>query len=199
MRVLTEARVPVTAVEDYTGFPEMMNGRVKTLHPKIHGGLLALRDDDDHMAQARANDVEMIDLVVVNLYPFEQTIAEEGVILEEAVEQIDIGGPSMVRSASKNFRDVTIVTSPESYETVLAEMGFRDDLPLRRGDLGIPAQTVHRRGPVPHRHRAEIPQAPRAALRRKPASERRALSGPERRRAGRGGRGSTSRQSPLVQ
>jgi phosphoribosylaminoimidazolecarboxamide formyltransferase/IMP cyclohydrolase len=126
MRALMEARVPVTAVEDYTGFPEMMNGRVKTLHPKIHGGLLALRDNNDHMAQAKANGVEMIDLVVVNLYPFEQTVAEEGVVLEEAVEQIDIGGPSMVRSASKNFRDVTIVTSPERYETVLAEMREND-------------------------------------------------------------------------
>ena len=126
MRALTEARVPVTAVEDYTGFPEMMNGRVKTLHPKIHGGLLALRDNNDHMAQAQANDVEMIDLVVVNLYPFEQTVAAEGVSLKEAVEQIDIGGPSMVRSASKNFRDVTIVTNPDHYETVLAEMREND-------------------------------------------------------------------------
>ncbi len=126
MRALMEARVPVTAVEDYTGFPEMMNGRVKTLHPKIHGGLLALRDNNDHMAQAKANGVEMIDLVVVNLYPFEQTIAADGVSLEEAVEQIDIGGPSMVRSASKNFRDVTIVTNPERYETVLAEMREND-------------------------------------------------------------------------
>jgi len=99
-----------------------MDGRVKTLHPKVHGGLLALRDDPDHMAQAEANGVEMIDMVVVNLYPFEQTIAREGTTLEEAVEQIDIGGPSMVRSASKNFRDVTIVPGPEHYDTVLAEM-----------------------------------------------------------------------------
>jgi len=126
MKALAEAGVPVTAVEDHTGFPEMMNGRVKTLHPKIHGGLLALRDNADHMAQAEANDVAMIDMVVVNLYPFEQTIAKEGTTLEEAVEQIDIGGPSMVRSASKNFRDVTIVCNPDHYETVLAEMSAGD-------------------------------------------------------------------------
>jgi len=126
MRALAEAGVPVTAVEDYTGFPEMMDGRVKTLHPKIHGGLLALRDNAEHMAQAEAHGVEMIDMVVVNLYPFEATIAQEGTTLEEAVEQIDIGGPSMVRSASKNFRDVTIVTSPDDYERVLAEMREHD-------------------------------------------------------------------------
>ncbi|NLO04535.1 MAG: bifunctional phosphoribosylaminoimidazolecarboxamide formyltransferase/IMP cyclohydrolase [candidate division WS1 bacterium] len=122
MRALQEAGVPVTAVDEYTGFPEMMDGRVKTLHPKVHGGLLALRDNEQHMAQAKANDVQMIDMVVVNLYPFEQTIAQEGVTLEEAVEQIDIGGPSMVRSASKNFRHVTIVPGPEHYDRVLAEM-----------------------------------------------------------------------------
>jgi len=122
MRALQEAGVPVTAVEDYTGFPEMMDGRVKTLHPKIHGGLLALRDNPEHMAQAEQNGVEMIDMVVVNLYPFEETIAREGTTLEEAVEQIDIGGPSMVRSAAKNFRDVTIVPSPQYYDRVLEEM-----------------------------------------------------------------------------
>jgi phosphoribosylaminoimidazolecarboxamide formyltransferase/IMP cyclohydrolase len=116
MRALQDAGLPVTAVDEYTGFPEMMDGRVKTLHPKVHGGLLALRDNEQHMAQAEANDVRMIDMVVVNLYPFEQTIAKEGVSLEEAVEQIDIGGPSMVRSASKNFRDVTIVPDPQYYD-----------------------------------------------------------------------------------
>ena len=122
MRALLEAGVPVTPVEDYTGFPEMMDGRVKTLHPKVHGGLLALRGNDKHMAEADRYGVEMIDMVVVNLYPFEQTIAKEGTTLEEAVEQIDIGGPSMVRSAAKNFRDVTIVTSPEQYDRIIAEM-----------------------------------------------------------------------------
>jgi len=122
MRVIEEAGVPVKPVEQYTGFPEMMDGRVKTLHPKIHGGLLALRDNPEHMRQAEANGVAMIDLVVVNLYPFEETIAQEGTTLEEAVEQIDIGGPSMVRSAAKNFRDVTIVCNPDHYDEVLAEM-----------------------------------------------------------------------------
>jgi len=122
MRALKEAGIPVTAVDEYTGFPEMMDGRVKTLHPKIHGGLLALRDNAEHMAQAEANSVEMIDMVVVNLYPFEETIAQEGVALEEAVEQIDIGGPSMVRSASKNFRDVTIVPDPSFYGRVIEEL-----------------------------------------------------------------------------
>ncbi len=126
MRALKEAGVPVTAVDEYTGFPEMMDGRVKTLHPKIHGGLLALRDNEEHMAQAAANDVEMIDMVVVNLYPFEQTIAQDGVSLEEAVEQIDIGGPSMVRSASKNFGDVTIVPDPSFYDRVLEELRAND-------------------------------------------------------------------------
>lgn len=126
MRALQEAGVPVTAVDEYTGFPEMMDGRVKTLHPKIHGGLLALRDNPEHMAQAEAHGVEMIDMVVVNLYPFEATVAKEGTTLEEAVEQIDIGGPSMVRSAAKNFRHVTIVPGPEFYEQVLEEMRAHD-------------------------------------------------------------------------
>jgi len=126
MKVLQEAGVPVTPVEEYTGFPEMMDGRVKTLHPKIHGGLLALRDSPEHMRQAEANEVKMIDLVVVNLYPFEETVAREGTTLEEAVEQIDIGGPSMVRSAAKNFRDVTIICNPANYERVLAEMREND-------------------------------------------------------------------------
>ncbi len=126
MRRLEEAGVPVTAVDEYTGFPEMMDGRVKTLHPKIHGGLLALRDNEQHMAEAEKNGVQMIDMVVVNLYPFEETIAREGTTLEEAVEQIDIGGPSMVRSASKNFRDVTIVPDPCYYDQILAEMREND-------------------------------------------------------------------------
>ena len=104
MRALAEAGVPVTAVDAYTGFPEMMDGRVKTLHPKIHGGLLALRSSPTHMAQAAAHGVGMMDLVVCNLYPFQATVARPDVTLEEAVEQIDIGGPSMVRSAAAASR-----------------------------------------------------------------------------------------------
>ena len=119
---LREAGLPVTDVSEYTGFPEMMDGRVKTLHPKVHGGLLALRDDSEHMAAAEKHGITMIDLVVVNLYPFEATIAKPGVTLAEAVENIDIGGPSMLRSAAKNHRFVTVICNPQRYAQVLAEM-----------------------------------------------------------------------------
>ncbi|HYG80207.1 MAG TPA: bifunctional phosphoribosylaminoimidazolecarboxamide formyltransferase/IMP cyclohydrolase, partial [Pyrinomonadaceae bacterium] len=125
-RALREAGVGVTDVSDVTGFPEMMDGRVKTLHPRIHGGLLALRDNAEHAEAMRANGIEPIDMVVVNLYPFEETVAREGVTLAEAVEQIDIGGPSMVRSAAKNFRDVAVVMLPDFYERVLEEMRLND-------------------------------------------------------------------------
>lgn len=118
-KVLKEGGVNVIDVSDYTGFPEMMNGRVKTLHPKIHGGLLALRGNEQHMEEAKNNDVKMIDMVVVNLYPFEETIAKEGVTEEEAIENIDIGGPSMVRSAAKNFQSVIVLTDPQDYEEAL--------------------------------------------------------------------------------
>ncbi len=121
-RAIKEAGVEVRDVSDYTGFPEMMDGRVKTLHPKVHGGLLALRDNAEHMEQAEANGVEMIDMVVVNLYPFVETIAKEGVSEEEAIENIDIGGPSMIRSAAKNFKFVTVVTDPQDYEKVSGEI-----------------------------------------------------------------------------
>src|SRR5215212_11192499 len=112
---LREAGLEVRDVSDVTGFPEMLDGRVKTLHPRIHGGILAVRDNPEHARALAEHDLGPIDMVVVNLYPFEQTIACEGVTLEEAVEQIDIGGPSMVRSAAKNFNDVAVVTSPELY------------------------------------------------------------------------------------
>lgn len=114
--------IPVKDVSEYTGFPEMMNGRVKTLHPKIHAGLLALRDSGSHMEQAKAHNIEMIDMVVVNLYPFEKTVAKEGVTLQEAIENIDIGGPSMLRSAAKNHRSVAVVTSPAAYSHIIEEM-----------------------------------------------------------------------------
>jgi phosphoribosylaminoimidazolecarboxamide formyltransferase/IMP cyclohydrolase len=119
---LAAAGVPVRAIDDLTGFPEIMDGRVKTLHPKVHGGLLARRTSAEHMAQAEAHGIGMIDLVVVNLYAFEATVAREGVTLEEAVENIDIGGPSMLRSAAKNFESVAVVTDPADYDAVLAEM-----------------------------------------------------------------------------
>ncbi len=120
-KLLRENGVEVKDVSDYTGFPEMMDGRVKTLHPKIHGGLLALRGNAEHMKAAEENGIEMIDLVVVNLYPFEETIKKEGVTEAEAIEQIDIGGPSMLRSAAKNFQSVTVVTDPADYAAVAAE------------------------------------------------------------------------------
>src|SRR5919107_606524 len=121
-KALREAGLEVRDVSDVTGFPEMLDGRVKTLHPRIHGGILAVRDNLEHARALTEHDIAPIDLVVVNLYPFEQTIAREGVPLEEAVEQIDIGGPSMVRSAAKNFRDVTVVTSPDLYAFVSEEL-----------------------------------------------------------------------------
>lgn len=125
-RALAEAGVPVIEISAFTGSPEILGGRVKTLHPKVHGGLLFLRGDESHETQAKEHGITPIDLVVVNLYPFETTIAKEGVTLEEAIEQIDIGGPSMIRSASKNYRSVTIVTDPADYDEVLAEMDEKD-------------------------------------------------------------------------
>ncbi|HEX8282628.1 MAG TPA: bifunctional phosphoribosylaminoimidazolecarboxamide formyltransferase/IMP cyclohydrolase [Pyrinomonadaceae bacterium] len=121
-KALREAKLDVRDVSDVTGFPEMLDGRVKTLHPRIHGGILAVRDNPEHARALEEHQIGAIDMVVVNLYPFEQTVAREGVTLEEAVEQIDIGGPSMVRSAAKNFRDVAVVTSPAQYPSVFAEL-----------------------------------------------------------------------------
>lgn len=119
---LKEAGLTVIDVSDYTGFPEMFDGRVKTLHPKVHGGLLQRRDNDEDKRNAKKHEIPLIDLVVVNLYPFEQTIAKKDVTLEEAIENIDIGGPSMLRSAAKNHRWVTVITDPADYTVVLAEM-----------------------------------------------------------------------------
>ena len=125
-KTLRESGFTVTDVADITGFPEMMDGRVKTLHPKIHGAFLALRDNDEHVSSMKEHGIEPIDLVVVNLYPFEQTIAKNGVTLEEAVENIDIGGPAMIRSAAKNWRDVTVITDPNAYHAVAHEMRTND-------------------------------------------------------------------------
>jgi len=121
-KLLAEAGLPVTEVSAHTGFPEMMEGRVKTLHPKIHGGLLCRRDKADHLAAAQQHGIDLIDLVVVNLYPFEQTVAKPHVEFEEAIENIDIGGPSMLRSAAKNHESVTVVCDPADYTGVLAAM-----------------------------------------------------------------------------
>ena len=124
-KALREAGLEVRDVSDVTGFPEMLDGRVKTLHPRVHGGILAVRDNAEHARALAEHGIGPIDMVVVNLYPFEQTVAREGVTLEEAVEQIDIGGPAMVRSAAKNFRDVAVVTSPELYGLVSEELAQR--------------------------------------------------------------------------
>lgn len=125
-KALTEAGVKVTPIDQLTGFPEIMGGRVKTLHPAVHGGLLALRDDPDHAAAMQKHGIRPIDLVCINLYPFEKTIAQPGVEQREAIEQIDIGGPSMIRSAAKNFPWVTVITSPTAYDRVAAEMNAND-------------------------------------------------------------------------
>jgi phosphoribosylaminoimidazolecarboxamide formyltransferase/IMP cyclohydrolase len=121
-KMLADAGLPVTEVADHTGFPEMLDGRVKTLHPKIHGGLLARRDVPEHMAAIKAHQIDTIDLLVVNLYPFEETVAKPGCTLADAIENIDIGGPAMVRSAAKNWKDVGVLTDASQYSNVLAEL-----------------------------------------------------------------------------
>lgn len=129
-KVLKEAGVKVVEVSDFTGFPEMLDGRVKTLHPKVHGGLLAVRAKKEHMEALKKHDIGTIDLVVVNLYKFEETVEKEGVKEEEAIENIDIGGPSMIRSAAKNFVSVTVVTDPDDYDSIWKEIE-------KNGDTGI--------------------------------------------------------------
>ena len=122
MKLLRDSGVEVINISDVTGFPEICDGRVKTLHPKVHGGLLARRDDESHLEALRENSIEFIDMVCVNLYPFRRTIANPEVTMEDAVENIDIGGPSMLRSAAKNFKDVTVVCDPSDYERIIAEI-----------------------------------------------------------------------------
>ena len=121
-KLLADAGLPVTEVADHTGFPEMLDGRVKTLHPKVHGGLLARRDVPEHMAALERHGIATIDLLVVNLYPFEATVAKPGCTLEDAIENIDIGGPAMVRSAAKNWKDVAVLTDASQYAGALAEL-----------------------------------------------------------------------------
>jgi len=121
-KLLADNGVPVTEVADYTGFPEMLDGRVKTLHPKVHGGILARRDTPEHVAKLLEHAIPTIDMVVVNLYPFQQAVAKDSCTLEDAIENIDIGGPTMLRSAAKNHKDVVVVCDPADYGMVLAEM-----------------------------------------------------------------------------
>jgi len=113
--VLQAEGIPVMRVSDYTGSPEVLDGRVKTLHPKIHGGILAQRNNSSHDLDLKVNRIEHIDIVAVNLYPFKETVAKPDVTLEDAIENIDIGGPSMVRSAAKNYKDVAVMTNPQQY------------------------------------------------------------------------------------
>ncbi|MEI6654028.1 MAG: bifunctional phosphoribosylaminoimidazolecarboxamide formyltransferase/IMP cyclohydrolase [Verrucomicrobiota bacterium] len=139
-KALRDAGLPVIEVSEYTGAPELFDGRLKTLHPKVHGGLLQRRDDPEHVAQGKQHDIPLIDLVVVNLYPFEETIAKPNVTLAQAIENIDIGGPSMLRSAAKNHASVTVIVDPADYPRVIEEMkehhgdttkGFREQLAVK--------------------------------------------------------------------
>ena len=129
-KVLREGGVSVMDVSEYTGFPEMLDGRVKTLHPKVHGGLLGIRDNPEHVRMMKEMEIECIDMLVVNLYQFGKTVAKEGVTLEEAIENIDIGGPAMLRSSAKNFKDVTVIVDPSDYDIVLREMAESGGLTL---------------------------------------------------------------------
>ena len=127
-KLLADQGLPVTEVAEVTGFPEMLDGRVKTLHPKVHGGLLARRDTPEHMAALKAHNIDTIDLLIVNLYPFEATVAKPGCTLADAIENIDIGGPAMVRSAAKNWKDVGVVTDASQYADVIAELKAKGKL-----------------------------------------------------------------------
>ena len=133
--VLQAEGIPVTKVSEYTGSPEILNGRVKTLHPKIHGGILAQRGNPKHDIDRNANDIGLIDIVAVNLYPFKETVAKPDVTLEEAIENIDIGGPSMVRSAAKNYRDVAVLTNPNQYGIYLDSI---------KGNISIKPETLRK-------------------------------------------------------
>ena len=121
-KALRDAGILVKDVSDYTGFPEMLDGRVKTLHPKVHGGLLSRRNNPKDMEEIKKHGIDTIDMVVVNLYPFEETVSRPGVSFEDAIENIDIGGPTMLRSASKNFQDVAVLVDPTDYGQIIQEM-----------------------------------------------------------------------------
>ena len=127
-KILKAAGIPVLSIDQVTGFPEMLDGRVKTLHPKIHGGLLGLRGNDKHLAQLKEHDIDFIDMVIVNLYPFIETVNKPGVKLPEVIENIDIGGPSMLRSAAKNYQSVTVISDVADYDMILSEMKNHGDV-----------------------------------------------------------------------
>jgi len=145
--VIAAEGIPVTKVSDYTGSPEILNGRVKTLHPKIHGGILAQRGNPVHDLDRKANDIGHIDIVAVNLYPFAETVAKPDVTLADAIENIDIGGPSMVRSAAKNYKDVAVMTNPHQYGI------YMDSI---KGNISIKPETLREQFMVEaFRHTAE--------------------------------------------
>jgi len=145
--VIQAEGIPVTKVSDYTGSPEILNGRVKTLHPKIHGGILAQRGNPSHDLDRGANEIGLIDIVAVNLYPFAETVAKPDVTLADAIENIDIGGPSMVRSAAKNYKDVAVMTNPHQYGI------YMDSI---KGNLSIKPETLREQFMVEaFRHTAE--------------------------------------------
>ena len=149
--VIAAEGIPVTKVSDYTGSPEILNGRVKTLHPKIHGGILAQRGNPVHDMDRNANDIGLIDIVAVNLYPFKETVAKPDVTLSDAIENIDIGGPSMVRSAAKNYKDVAVMTNPHQYGI------YMDSI---KGNLSIKPETLRQQFMVEaFRHTAEYDDA----------------------------------------
>ena len=129
--VLQAAGIPVKKVSEYTGSPEILNGRVKTLHPKIHGGILAQRGNPQHDIDRNANDIKLIDIVVVNLYPFKETVRRPDVTIDEAIENIDIGGPSMIRSAAKNYKYVSLLTNPNQYERFLDALNDNREVELK--------------------------------------------------------------------
>src|SRR3954453_1349635 len=133
-KLLRDSGIAVKDISELTGFPEMLDGRVKTLHPKVHGGILHIRDNAAHVAAAKEHGIQPIDMVVVNLYAFEKTASKPGVHFDEVIENIDIGGPVMVRSAAKNFRDVAIVTSPSDYPAIAQEMSSSG------GELALPTR-----------------------------------------------------------
>ena len=145
--VIAAEGIPVTKVSDYTGSPEILNGRVKTLHPKIHGGILAQRGNPVHDMDRNANDIGLIDIVAVNLYPFAETVAKPDVTLADAIENIDIGGPSMVRSAAKNYKDVAVMTNPHQYGI------YMDSI---KGNISIKPETLREQFMIEaFRHTAE--------------------------------------------
>ena len=136
-KTLRDAGIEITEVSDYTGFPEMLDGRVKTLHPKIHGGILGVRDDQAHVSTMEKHGIEPIDMVVVNLYAFAKTVARPGCTLEEAIENIDIGGPTLIRAAAKNNRHVAVVTDPADYSGILKEMKALEGCISRKTSLEL--------------------------------------------------------------